>query len=251
MRVMILIKATSESESGKIPSMELIAAMGKYTDELVKSGIMQDGYSLQPSSAGARVRFSGKDRTVIDGPFMDSQELIAGYWLWQVESMDEAIEWIKRCPNPMVSDSDIEIRPVFEPEVWVSGDDPKLGEKLRLGKDQALVLPRRVKTLRRFVGWMKYYEPSMDVVSSFGFDANRGSKTFRKLDLTIKDGKSSILTMVDVNTLCARANADFVLGILYEIETQHITDDEGDDESNLAKKVRDPWIKSFEKTFPV
>jgi hypothetical protein len=115
MRVMVIVKATAESEAGQMPGTELIAAMGKYNEELVKAGIMQGGDGLKPSSAGARVRFSGKDRTVTDGPFAEVKELIAGYWLWQVQSMDEAIEWVKRCPNPMVSDSEIEIRPFFEP----------------------------------------------------------------------------------------------------------------------------------------
>jgi hypothetical protein len=103
MRVMVIVKATPESEAGQMPTMELIAAMGKYNEELVKAGIMQGGDGLKPSSAGVRVRFAGKDRTVVDGPFAETKELIAGYWLWQVQSMDEAIEWVKRCPNPMTT----------------------------------------------------------------------------------------------------------------------------------------------------
>ena len=129
MRVMVMIKATPESEAGQMPSMELIAAMGKYNEELVKAGIMQGGDGLKPSSAGVRVRFSGKDRTVVDGPFAETKELIAGYWLWQVQSMDEAIEWVKRCPNPMVSDSEIEIRPFFEPADFGEAFTPELQEE--------------------------------------------------------------------------------------------------------------------------
>jgi hypothetical protein len=129
MRVMVIVKATPESEAGQMPTMELIAAMGKYNEELVKAGIMQGGDGLKPSSAGVRVRFAGKDRTVVDGPFAETKELIAGYWLWQVQSMDEAIEWVKRCPNPMTSDSDIEIRPFFEPADFGEAFTPELREE--------------------------------------------------------------------------------------------------------------------------
>ncbi|MBB5445829.1 hypothetical protein HDG38_004462 [Paraburkholderia sp. WSM4177] len=135
MRVMVIIKATPESEAGQMPSTELLTAMGQYNEQLVKAGIMHGGDGLKPSSAGARVRFSGKDRTVIDGPFAETKELIAGYWLWQVQSMDEAIEWVKRCPNPMVSDSEIEIRPFFEPADFGEAFTPELqDEENRLRK---------------------------------------------------------------------------------------------------------------------
>jgi hypothetical protein len=113
MRVMVMIKATPESEAGQMPGTELLEAMGRYNEELVKAGIMLGGDGLKPSAQGVRVRFSGKDRTVVDGPFAETKELIAGYWIWQVQSMDEAIEWVRRCPNPMASDSEIEIRPFF------------------------------------------------------------------------------------------------------------------------------------------
>lgn len=117
MRFMILVKATKNSETGKPPSQELLAAMIKYNEDLVRAGVMLAGEGLQPSSKGARVRFSGNKRTVIDGPFAETKELVAGYWLWQCKSMDEAIEWVKRCPNPMPGeDSEIEIRQVFEVE---------------------------------------------------------------------------------------------------------------------------------------
>jgi len=116
MRVMVMVKATPESETGAMPSEALLTEMGNFNEELVKAGIMLAGEGLRPSAAGARVHFSGKNRTVIDGPFTEAKELIAGYWLWQVRSLDEAIEWVKRCPNPMPGDSDIEIRPVFEAE---------------------------------------------------------------------------------------------------------------------------------------
>jgi hypothetical protein len=116
MRFMVIVKATAESEAGKMPSTELLAAMGKYNDELVMAGIMLAGDGLHPSSTGKRVRFDGKKRTVVDGPFAETKELIAGFWIWQVRSLDEAIEWVKRCPNPMPGPSEIEIRPLYEME---------------------------------------------------------------------------------------------------------------------------------------
>ena len=114
MRVMVIVKATKDSEAGVLPSKELIDAMGKYNEQLVKAGIMLAGDGLQPSARGKRVRFSGEKRSVIDGPFTETKELIAGFWIWQVRSMEEAVEWLKRCPNPMPGESEIEIRPVFE-----------------------------------------------------------------------------------------------------------------------------------------
>ena len=136
MRFMVIVKATKDSEAGEMPSTELLAAMGKYNEELVKAGIMLAGEGLHPSSKGARVRFSGPKRTVIDGPFAETKELIAGYWIWQVRSLDEAIEWVKRCPNPMNGDSDIEIRQVFEAEDFGEAFTPELQEqeeRLRAG----------------------------------------------------------------------------------------------------------------------
>ena len=126
MRFMILVKASEDSEAGVMPSEEMLAAMGKYNEELVKAGIMLAGEGLQPSSRGARVRFSGDKRTVIDGPFAETKELVAGYWLWQVKSKEEAIEWVKRCPNPMPGDSEIEIRQVFEAEDFGAEFTPEL-----------------------------------------------------------------------------------------------------------------------------
>jgi hypothetical protein len=114
MRVMVIVKATKDSEAGVLPSKELIDAMGKYNEQLVKAGIMLAGDGLQPSSKGKRVRFSGDKRSAIDGPFAETKELIAGFWIWQVRSMEEAVEWLKRCPNPHCEDSEVEIRPVFE-----------------------------------------------------------------------------------------------------------------------------------------
>src|SRR5689334_2956133 len=114
MRCMVIIKATKESEAGAMPSTELLAEMGKFNEELVKAGIMLAGEGLHPSSRGKRVRFSGANRTVTDGPFAETKELIAGFWMWQVRSIEEAVEWVKRCPNPMPGESEIEIRPVFE-----------------------------------------------------------------------------------------------------------------------------------------
>ena len=116
MRVMVIVKATKDSEAGVLPSKELIDAMGKYNEQLVKAGIMLAGDGLQPSSQGKRVRFSGEKRSVIDGPFTETKELIAGFWIWQVRSMEEAVEWLKRCPNPHpdTGETEVEIRPVFE-----------------------------------------------------------------------------------------------------------------------------------------
>ncbi len=116
MRVMVMVKANEESEAGVMPSEELLTEMGEYNEELVKAGVLLAGDGLHPSSKGARVRFSGTDRKVVDGPFAETKELVAGYWVWEVKSMDEAIEWAKRCPNPMQEDSELEIRPLFEAE---------------------------------------------------------------------------------------------------------------------------------------
>jgi hypothetical protein len=116
MRFMIIVKASEDSEAGALPSEELLTEMGKFNEELVKAGVMLAGEGLHPSSKGKRVRFSGAKRTVIDGPFAETKELIAGFWLWQVKSMEEAIEWVKRCPNPHAGESEIEIRQVFEAE---------------------------------------------------------------------------------------------------------------------------------------
>ena len=126
MRFMVIVKATKDSEAGIMPTEELLTAMGKYNEELARAGIMLAGEGLQPSSKGARVRFSGKNRTVIDGPFSETKELIAGFWLWQCKSMDEAIEWVKRCPNPMPGESEIEIRQVFENEDFGAEFTPEL-----------------------------------------------------------------------------------------------------------------------------
>ena len=128
MRVMVMVKATAESETGQMPPTELLEAMTRYNEELVKAGVMLAGEGLKPSSEGARVRFSGSDRAVVDGPFAESKELVAGFWLWEVRSMDEAIEWVKRCPNPMEGDSEIEIRPVFETEDFGEELTPELRE---------------------------------------------------------------------------------------------------------------------------
>jgi hypothetical protein len=114
MKVAVLVKATKDSEAGVMPTAELLTAMGQFNESLVKAGILLAGEGLKPSRYGKRVHFSGKQRTVTDGPFTETKELVAGFWLWQVHSIEEALEWVKRCPNPMLTDSDIEIRPVFE-----------------------------------------------------------------------------------------------------------------------------------------
>jgi hypothetical protein len=136
MRVMVIVKATKDSEAGVMPSKELITAMGKYNEELVKAGVMLAGEGLQPSSKGKRVRFSGNKRTVIDGPFAETKELIAGYWIWQVRSIEEAVEWLKRCPNPMPGESDVEIRPVFEAEDFGENFTPEERERERRMREE-------------------------------------------------------------------------------------------------------------------
>jgi len=129
MRVMVIVKATEESEAGQMPSKELLAAMGEFNEQLVKAGVMLAGEGLHPTSRGKRVRFSGASRSVIDGPFSETKELIAGFWLWQVKSMEEAVEWVRRCPNPMQSDSEIEIRQVFEADDFGAEFAPELREQ--------------------------------------------------------------------------------------------------------------------------
>jgi len=129
MRVMVIVKATKDSEAGVLPSKELLGAMLNYNEELVKAGIMLAGDGLKPSSKGKRVRFSGSKRTVIDGPFTETKELVAGYWIWQVRSMEEAVEWLKRCPNPMPGDSEVEIRPFFEAADFGETFTPELQEQ--------------------------------------------------------------------------------------------------------------------------
>lgn len=129
MKVVVFVKATPESERGEMPDEKLMSDMMAFNEELVKAGIMQEGEGLHPSSKGYRVRFSGKDRIVIDGPFTETNELVAGYWIWNVKSMEEAVEWVKRCPNPMTSDSEIEIRKVYGPEDFGDVFTPELIER--------------------------------------------------------------------------------------------------------------------------
>ena len=129
MRFMILVKADKNSEAGVLPDEKLLTEMGKFNEELVKAGVMLAGEGLQPSSKGARVKFSGNKRTVTDGPFAETKELIAGFWLWQVKSKEEAIEWVKRCPNPMKGESEIEIRQLFEAEDFGAEFTPELREQ--------------------------------------------------------------------------------------------------------------------------
>ena len=126
MKVAVLVKATKDSEAGVMPSAELLAAMGKFNESLVKAGILLAGEGLKPSRQGKRVHFSGERRTVTDGPFTETKELVAGFWLWEVRSIEEAVEWVKRCPNPMLTDSDIEIRPVFGAEDFGENITPEV-----------------------------------------------------------------------------------------------------------------------------
>jgi hypothetical protein len=129
MRVMVVIKATKDTEAGVLPDEKLLTDMGRFNEELVKAGVMLAGEGLQPSSKGARVKFSGEKRSVIDGPFTETKELIAGFWLWQVRSMEEAIEWVKRCPNPTGAEAEIEIRPLFEAADFGAEFTPELREQ--------------------------------------------------------------------------------------------------------------------------
>lgn len=138
MKFMILVKATADSEAGRLPDEKLLEAMGKYNEELIRAGVLKDGDGLHPSSNGARVRFSGADRTVIHGPFAQTSELVAGYWIWEVESLEKAIEWVRRCPNPMLVDSEIEIRRVFTAEDFgeLAPDVREQDERLRSLADE-------------------------------------------------------------------------------------------------------------------
>jgi hypothetical protein len=129
MRFMVIVKASKESEAGVMPNQTLLAEMGKFNEELVKAGVLLAGEGLHPTSKGKRVKFSGAKRTVVDGPFTETKELIAGFWLWQVRSLEEAIEWVKRCPNPHEGESEIEIRQVFEAEDFGAEFTPELREK--------------------------------------------------------------------------------------------------------------------------
>ena len=146
MRFMILIKASKDSEAGVMPSEQLLTEMGKFNEELVKAGVMLAGEGLHPSSKGARVRFSGAKRTVIDGPFAETKELLAGFWLWQCRSKEEAIEWVKRCPHPHKEETEVEIRQVFEAEDFGAEFTPELREqeaRLRAQSDQLLKAAKR------------------------------------------------------------------------------------------------------------
>jgi hypothetical protein len=126
----VLVKATADSEAGVMPSEEMLRAMGQFNEDLVKAGVLLAAEGLRPSAHGKRVRYSGPKRTVIDGPFAETKELIAGFWIWQVKTIDEAVEWLKRCPNPMPGESEIEIRPVFQMEDFGAGLTPELREQM-------------------------------------------------------------------------------------------------------------------------
>jgi hypothetical protein len=137
MRFIVMVKATPESEAGVMPSAELLTEMGKYNEELAKAGVMLAGEGLHPSSRGVRVRFSGTNRSVVDGPFTEVKELVAGYWIFQTKSLEECIDWVKRCPNPMLSDSEIEIRQVFEAEDFGDAFTPEAQETERRAREQS------------------------------------------------------------------------------------------------------------------
>ncbi len=137
MRVMVIVKASKDSEAGQMPDEKLLTAMGNFNEELVNAGIMVAGEGLHPTSRGKRVRFSGSTRTVVDGPFAETKELIAGYWIWKVKSMDDAVEWVKRCPNPHNDDSEIEIRQIFEEADFGAELTPELREQERRIREKA------------------------------------------------------------------------------------------------------------------
>jgi hypothetical protein len=136
MRVMVMVKATKDSEQGVLPTTELFEAMGKYNEELVKAGIMLSGDGLKPSSQGKRIAFDGPKRTVIDGPFAETRELVAGYWIWEVKDMAEAVEWAKRCPNPMPGPSELEIRPFYEMADFGEAATPEIVERVERLREQ-------------------------------------------------------------------------------------------------------------------
>jgi uncharacterized protein (TIGR02246 family) len=160
MKVIVFVKATPSSESGQLPSEQLMAEMGKYNNDLVQAGIMQAGEGLKPSKEGARVRFSGDKRTVMDGPFAETKELVAGFWIWEVKSMQEAIEWVKRCPNPMPEDSDIEIRPVFGIEDFAPVDPSGelIAQELELAKQIDEMSADEAEIRRMIHAWSKALE---------------------------------------------------------------------------------------------
>ena len=144
MRFMVIVKADKNSEAGVMPDEKLLTAMGKFNEELVKAGVMLAGEGLHPSSKGARVKFSGDKRTVVDGPFAETKELVAGFWIWQVKSKEEAIEWVKRCPNPMPGDSEIEIRQIFEAEDFGEEFTPELrAQEDRIREEAAKIAARK------------------------------------------------------------------------------------------------------------
>ena len=143
MRVMVIVKATKDSEAGVMPTEQMFSEMLAYNDQLVKAGIMLAGDGLHPSSKGKRIRFDGAKRTVIDGPFAETKELIAGFWIWQVRSMDEAIEWVKRCPNPMPGESEIEVRQIFEADDFGAELTPELRAKEERLRTEAAALNRQ------------------------------------------------------------------------------------------------------------
>ena len=136
MRFMVIVKATADSEAGVMPTEQALAEMGRYNEELVKAGVLQAGEGLHPSSKGARVRFSGHTRTVVDGPFAETKELIAGFWLWQCASLQEAVDWVRRCPNPMPGDSEIEIRQLFDAADFGEAFTPELQEQEQRLREQ-------------------------------------------------------------------------------------------------------------------
>lgn len=165
MKVMVIVKATKQSEAGEMPSEQLLREMGDYNEELVKAGIMLAGEGLHPSSKGARVRFSGKNRTVIDGPFAETKELIAGFWMWQVKSMDEALDWLKRCPNPHEGESEVEIRQVFTADDFGDAFTPELREQEASVRAQSIGLEVRFENGRELniAGLNESYTPETRV----------------------------------------------------------------------------------------
>ncbi|HTN73590.1 MAG TPA: GyrI-like domain-containing protein [Pirellulaceae bacterium] len=221
MKVMVIVKASRSSEAGEMPSERMLTEMGKFNEELVKAGVMLSGDGLHPSSRGARVRFSGANRTVVDGPFAETKELIAGFWIWRVKSLEEAIEWVKRCPNPMPEESEIEIRQVFDAEDFGAEFTPELREQEAVLRAQTLGLnePRFENgPALRIAGPQQSYTPQTrqgipaqwtKFAPHIGTLAGQvGSSAYGVCLNATKDGNFDYLTGVEVSA-AAKLPADF------------------------------------------
>lgn len=217
MKVMVMVKATASSEAGALPSEQLLTEMGAFNEELVKAGVMLAGEGLKPTSAGVRVRFSGKDRTVIDGPFAETKELLAGFWLWRVESMDEAIAWVKRCPNPHHEESEIEIRPIFSAEDFGEAMTPELLEQEASVRAQSLGLGEihyADMAERRIIGIQERYN-----------QATRANIPAQWMKFAPRMGEISGRVGGDSYGVCWNTNADCEFDYLTGVETADSAND--------------------------